>query len=101
MGWQWAAGSGPDAAPYFRIFNPETQAEKFDPDAAYRRRFVAELARGQGAGPGRDARDFFRAAPRAWGLSPDCPYPAPVVGLKEGREAALLAYHGARGGGGR
>jgi deoxyribodipyrimidine photo-lyase len=34
MGWQWTAGSGPDAAPYFRIFNPESQAEKFDPDGA-------------------------------------------------------------------
>ena len=32
MGWQWVAGSGPDATPYFRVFNPDTQAEKFDPD---------------------------------------------------------------------
>jgi hypothetical protein len=44
MGWQWAAGSGPDAAPYFRIFNPDTQAEKFDPDGTYRRRWIGTVA---------------------------------------------------------
>jgi deoxyribodipyrimidine photo-lyase len=48
MGWQWVAGSGPDAAPYFRIFNPETQVEKFDKDRAYRRKWIAE---GQGGPP--------------------------------------------------
>ncbi|MFW0785398.1 deoxyribodipyrimidine photo-lyase [Gordonia sp. CPCC 206044] len=41
-GWQWAAGTGTDAAPYFRVFNPETQAKKFDPDGAYVRRWVPE-----------------------------------------------------------
>lgn len=45
MGWQWCAGCGVDAAPYFRIFNPSTQAEKFDPDASYIRRYLPELAR--------------------------------------------------------
>ncbi|MCB1355816.1 MAG: deoxyribodipyrimidine photo-lyase [Maritimibacter sp.] len=88
MGWQWVAGSGPDAAPYFRIFNPETQAGKFDPDATYIHRYVAELA----PDPGPDARAFFDACPRAWGLTPDAPYPAPLVGLSEGRERALAAY---------
>ena len=88
MGWQWAAGSGPDATPYFRIFNPDTQAEKFDPDARYRRRFVAELSHS----PGPEALAFFKAAPRSWGLSPDQPYPGPLVGLKEGREQALAMY---------
>lgn len=44
-GWQWVAGCGADAAPYFRIFNPITQSETFDPDGAYIRRFVPELAR--------------------------------------------------------
>ena len=44
-GWQWIAGSGADAAPYFRIFNPVAQGEKFDPDGAYVRRWVPELAR--------------------------------------------------------
>ena len=40
--WQWVAGSGADAAPYFRVFNPELQARKFDPDGAYVRRWVPE-----------------------------------------------------------
>ncbi len=88
MGWQWTAGSGPDAAPYFRIFNADTQADKFDPDRAYRSRWIAE---GQGA-PGDDALSFFRAIPRAWGLSPDDRYPAPVVSLPDGRARALQAY---------
>jgi deoxyribodipyrimidine photo-lyase len=43
--WQWVAGTGPDAAPYFRVFNPVLQSEKFDPDGAYIRKFVPELAR--------------------------------------------------------
>lgn len=88
MGWQWAAGSGPDAAPFFRIFNPATQAEKFDPDRAYRARWVAELSRA----PGADALSYFDAAPKAWGLSPRQPYPAPLIALNTGREAALDAY---------
>lgn len=91
MGWQWVAGSGPDAAPYFRIFNPETQAEKFDPDGTYRATWIAE---GQGHPP-ETACDYFRAAPKSWGLSARDPYPkAPIVGLKQGREAALAAYEG-------
>jgi deoxyribodipyrimidine photo-lyase len=88
MGWQWAAGSGPDAAPYFRVFNPETQAEKFDPSGAYRRQFIAELD----PRPGPEARAFFAAAPKSWGLDPARPYPAPVVALAEGRARALAAY---------
>jgi len=94
MGWQWVAGSGPDAAPYFRIFNPAGQAEKFDADGSYRRRFIAE---GQ-ANPPDTALDFFRAAPRAWGLSPDAPYPAPAVELAAGRARALAAYEALRAG---
>jgi deoxyribodipyrimidine photo-lyase len=82
MGWQWAAGSGPDAAPFFRIFNPATQAEKFDPRGAYRDRWL----KGDGA------RAFFDAAPKSWGLSPQQPFPKPIVNLKEGRERALAAY---------
>ena len=93
MGWQWAAGSGPDAAPYFRIFNPATQVEKFDPKGHYRRRFIAE---GQRA-PGAEALAYFEAVPKAWGLSPSRPYPARIVDLAEGRERALAAYAG-RGG---
>ncbi len=88
MGWQWAAGSGPDAAPYFRIFNPATQVEKFDPKGLYRRRFIAELSRQ----PGAEARAYFDAVPRSWGLDPARPYPAPIVDLAEGRARALAAY---------
>ncbi|WP_313977882.1 cryptochrome/photolyase family protein [Iodidimonas nitroreducens] len=44
MGWQWVAGSGPDASPYFRIFNPITQGQRFDPEGQYVRRYVPELA---------------------------------------------------------
>ncbi len=88
MGWQWVAGSGPDAAPYFRVFNPETQAAKFDPDGSYRQRWIAEGA----ARPSATALSFFDAVPRAWGLSPGAPFPAPVVGLAEGRARALAAY---------
>ncbi|MDP3194661.1 deoxyribodipyrimidine photo-lyase [Tabrizicola sp.] len=91
MGWQWVAGSGPDSAPFFRVFNPAGQAEKFDADARYRRRFVAELSKA----PGPEALAFFDAVPRSWGLSPDQAYPKPVVDLAAGRSAALAAY-GAR-----
>lgn len=88
MGWQWVAGSGPDAAPYFRIFNPETQAQKFDAEQAYIHRFLAESA----PTPGPEALAFFDACPRAWGLSQDDPYPTPVVSIGEGRKRALAAY---------
>ena len=88
MGWQWAAGSGPDAALYFRVFNPETQAEKFDPKAVYRQKYIAELARV----PGRDALSYFDAVPKAWGLSATAAYPKRMIGLAEGRKRALAAY---------
>jgi deoxyribodipyrimidine photo-lyase len=88
MGWQWAAGSGPDAAPFFRIFNPASQAEKFDPEGRYRGRWLAEGARR----PHPDALSFFDAAPRSWGLSASAPYPKPLIDLKTGRERALAAY---------
>ena len=88
MGWQWAAGSGPDASPYFRIFNPATQAEKFDPAAAYRKRFIAELS----PDPGPEAFGYFAAVPKSWGLDPKAAYPKPIVALSEGRDRALAAY---------
>ncbi|NGQ92504.1 deoxyribodipyrimidine photo-lyase [Rhodobacter sp. HX-7-19] len=94
MGWQWAAGSGPDAAPYFRIFNPATQVEKFDPKGLYRRRFIAEMSRA----PGAEAMAFFAAVPLSWGLDPGRGYPGRIVDLAEGRARALAAYAG-RGGG--
>lgn len=89
MGWQWTAGSGPDAAPYFRIYNPDTQAEKFDGAGTYRRMWLAETE----ASPTATALSYFDAIPRSWDLSPDMPYPkSPIVGLSEGRDRALAAY---------
>lgn len=88
LGWQWVAGSGPDAAPYFRVFNPGRQAETFDPDRVYRRRFIAELS----ARPGPEALSYFDAVPRGWGLEAKAPYPAPRIDLAAGRTRALAAY---------
>ena len=82
MGWQWVAGSGPDAAPYFRIFNPESQGENFDAGGRYRHHWL------QGDG----ARQFFEAVPRSWRLDPAAPHPAPILPLAEGRARALHAY---------
>jgi len=89
MGWQWSAGSGPDATPYFRVFNPETQAEKFDPHGRYRRAWVAELS----GRPPETALSFFDAIPVSWAMTPGDGYPsAPVVSASEGRKRALDAY---------
>jgi deoxyribodipyrimidine photo-lyase len=82
-GWQWAAGSGTDAAPYFRIFNPITQGTKFDPDGAYVRRWVPELRGVQGQHVHRPWKDPD-------GL-PDG-YPAPIVDHAEERREALARY---------
>jgi deoxyribodipyrimidine photo-lyase len=79
MGWQWSAGSGADAAPYFRIFNPVTQGEKFDPRGDYVKRWVPELA---GLPP--------ELVHRPW-EQPPAGYPEPVVDLKRSREEALAA----------
>lgn len=88
MGWQWSAGSGPDATPYFRVFNPDTQAEKFDRDRSYRARYLGELFSDHGDG----AEQFYEAIPNAWNLSISDAYPKPVVALDAGRQRALAAY---------
>jgi deoxyribodipyrimidine photo-lyase len=88
LGWQWVAGSGPDASPYFRVFNPESQLDKFDPKRAYTRRWIAE---GQ-AEPPETALSYFAAIPESWSISPADPYPEPVVSAAEGRAHALAAY---------
>jgi deoxyribodipyrimidine photo-lyase len=88
MGWQWAAGSGPDAAPYFRVFNPVTQLDKFDRAGLYARTWIAE---GQGEAPD-TALSYFDAIPKSWGLAPSDVYPAPVVDMATGRQRALEAY---------
>ncbi len=88
MGWQWSAGSGPDATPYFRVFNPDTQAEKFDKDRAYRARYLGELFKNHEA----PAAEYFEAIPKSWNMSIRDRYPSPVVELAEGRDRALAAY---------
>ena len=88
MGWQWVAGCGPDASPYFRVFNPAGQAEKFDGDGRYRRRWIAEMSRTAGD----EALAYFDAVPMAWRLDPDARYPMPMIDLAAGRELALAAY---------
>ncbi len=89
MGWQWSAGSGPDATPYFRVFNPETQAEKFDKTGRYRRRWLAEIT----PKPTDTALSFFSAIPKSWSMQPGDPYPnKPIVDAAEGRKKALSAY---------
>jgi deoxyribodipyrimidine photo-lyase len=85
LGWQWVAGCGTDAAPYFRIFNPVTQGRKFDPDGTYVRRWVPELA-------GLDTRHLHE--PWKSGHVPD--YPAPLVDLQDSRERALAAFRSLR-----
>jgi deoxyribodipyrimidine photo-lyase len=72
LGWQWVAGCGADAAPYFRIFNPAIQAEKFDREGDYVRRWVPEFERPPGVGGGRI-------------------YPPPIVDHVEARDRALAA----------
>lgn len=94
MGWQWVAGTGPDASPFFRIFNPETQQKNFDPKGDYLARWLAE---GQGDPP-KSALGFYEAIPLSAGLSPQDARPKePIVGLAEGRERALAAYEAMRG----
>lgn len=92
LGWQWTAGTGADAAPYFRVFNPVTQAEKFDPRGEYIARWVPELA---------PLPVPLRFAP--WQkpdllahVAPDYPR-GPIVDLAEGRDGALAAYRDSGG----
>jgi deoxyribodipyrimidine photo-lyase len=87
--WQWVAGSGADAAPYFRIFNPVTQGQKFDPNGDYVRAHVPELAGLDGAA--------IHTPWSAKGAS-SLDYPEPIVDLKASRERALEAFHSISGG---
>ena len=89
--WQWVAGSGADASPYFRIFNPFTQAEKFDPNGDYVRKYIPELAK--------LPRKYIH---QPWIAPPDIlsqagvqlgkTYPKPIVDHKTARELALQSY---------
>ncbi|MCX6522002.1 MAG: deoxyribodipyrimidine photo-lyase [Actinobacteria bacterium] len=80
-GWQWAAGTGTDAAPYFRVFNPTSQSERFDPDGEYLRRWVPEL---------RDVGGVAVHAPD--GLLRPADYPPPIVDHAAERDEALRRY---------
>ena len=70
--WQWVAGCGADAAPYFRVFNPELQAEKFDPDGLYRQTYLGD----------------FESDPE---------YPEPMISLGDSRTSALDAFSSVSG----
>ena len=82
MGWQWISGCGADAAPYFRIFNPVLQGEKFDPKGSYVKKWVPELRT--------VPKKYIHRIWEASELAPD--YPKPIVNLAESRDAALDAY---------
>jgi deoxyribodipyrimidine photo-lyase len=95
-GWQWAAGTGTDAQPYFRIFNPTSQGQKFDPDGAYVRHYLPELA---------DVPDKYIHEPwkmpeqvqHAAGVRIGQNYPAPLVDHKAQRQRALELYKAVKG----
>ena len=89
--WQWVAGCGADAAPYFRIFNPITQGEKFDPEGDYTRRWVPELK----DVPKKYLYQPWEAPPmllQAAGVKLGVDYPHPIVQVKDSRERALGAF---------
>ncbi|CAM5485635.1 deoxyribodipyrimidine photo-lyase [Mycolicibacterium aubagnense] len=94
--WQWVAGSGADAAPYFRIFNPVLQGEKFDPQGSYVRHWVPELA----TLPDRFIHRPWEAPAAVLGdsrLDLGSDYPRPIVDHARARERAMAAYRATRG----
>jgi deoxyribodipyrimidine photo-lyase len=91
QGWQWTGGCGADAAPYFRIFNPVTQGQRFDPDGEYVKHWLPSLRNLPAAhlhAPWEAPAEVLRAA----GISLGRDYPRPIVDLRASREAALAAY---------
>jgi deoxyribodipyrimidine photo-lyase len=83
LNWQWVAGSGTDAAPYFRVFNPVTQGTKFDPEGDYVRTYVPELR----DIPGKQVHEPWRLKD-----GPPDGYPAPIVDHAHERRIALRRY---------
>ncbi|ENG6106815.1 deoxyribodipyrimidine photo-lyase [Serratia liquefaciens] len=90
-GWQWAASTGTDAAPYFRIFNPTTQGERFDPQGTFIRKWLPELA---------DVPDNAIHQPHRWAEQQQrvLDYPLPIVDHKQARLETLAAFEAAKRG---
>ena len=89
--WQWVAGCGADAAPYFRIFNPVTQGEKFDPEGEYIKKYIPELSNLPNKylySPWEAPKEVLTEANIVLGKD----YPKPIVELKVSRERALEAF---------
>jgi len=81
-GWQWSASTGTDAAPYFRIFNPITQSQNFDPTGEFIKKFIPELSDTLVKNIHQPTQDLFSASD----------YPKPILDLKESRQRAILAF---------
>ncbi|HSN71597.1 MAG TPA: deoxyribodipyrimidine photo-lyase [Steroidobacteraceae bacterium] len=95
LGWQWTAGCGADAAPYFRVFNPVLQAERHDPDRAYLRRWIPELAKLPDTWihrPWEAPAEILASA----GVELGTTYPRPLVDLRDSRSRALAGYQAIR-----
>lgn len=82
-GWQWAASTGTDAQPYFRVFNPTTQSERFDPDGRFIRTWVHEL---------KDVPDQYIHQPHLWHQAESLDYPRPIVDHKSARLRAIEVF---------
>jgi len=96
VNWQWVAGTGIEASPFFRIFNPLRQSDKFDPKGDYIRRWVPELARLPDdaiAAPWQADKDVLERA----GIRLGRDYPEPIISLDEGRDRAMTAYRKTKG----
>ncbi len=87
MGWQWVAGSGPDASPFFRVFNPELQAKKFDPEGKYQMKYL-----GPSSLDTHDSKIFYKMAPKSWNINEKSRPSTSIVDLKFGRDRALNSY---------
>jgi deoxyribodipyrimidine photo-lyase len=95
--WQWVAGSGADAAPYFRVFNPILQGKKFDPEGNYVRRWVPELAEMPAEyihSPWEAPESVLKSANVTLGVT----YPLPIIEHEKGRKQALEAYEAVKAG---